>query len=135
MHSAGQSPVTPTQSLDAFGWSLDVPTALLFVMLALIVVLLWRADLGPRWAEAFQDDGGKVSALRLSIFIAIAVSSWHLIYVTMNVIKTGADLNELYPFYATFLGVWSGAKVAEKALDAILAKFGVRPIAAQQPAP
>lgn len=114
-------------AIEAFGWSLDIPTALLIVMFALIITILWRASLGERWAEAFQDDSGKVSALRLAIFIAIGVSSWHLLYVTMNVVKKGDDLEQLYPFYATYLAVWSGAKVAEKALDAILAKFGVKP--------
>lgn len=113
--------------MDIFGYTIDVPTALLLVMFALIVVILWRADLKARWSEAFEDDSRKVSALRLSIFVAIGVSSWHLLYVTMNVVKVSGDLSELYPFYATYLCVWSGAKVAEKALDAILAKFGVKP--------
>lgn len=121
-----------TMSLDAFGWSLDVPTALLVVMLVLIVVVMWRADLGKRWAEAFQDESGKVSALRLSIFIAVAASTWHLLYVSMNVVKASGDLGELYPFYATYLCVWSGAPVASKALDAILAKFGIKPPMNQQ---
>lgn len=113
--------------MEMFGFVIDAPAASLLAMLAITVYVLFAAQSRGDfdWGEALRDDNKKVSALRLAIFAAIAVSSWLLIFVSMNVIKSGADLAELFPFYMAYLGVWSGAKVAEKALDAILAKFGV----------
>lgn len=109
------------------GYSLDVPAASLLMMGLGLFWLMLSASRRPDafWSTAFKDDTGKVSWMRLAMLVALGVSSWHLIYVTMNVVKDGKDLAELYPFYATFLLVWSGAKVAEKAIDAVLAKFGI----------
>lgn len=111
--------------MELWGYEIDIPTALLLVMFALIGFVLWSARLGPRWGEALSDDGGKVSALRLAVFVALAVSSWQLIYVTITVVHRPDDVAAVYSTLATYVCVWSGAKVAEKALDAILAKFGV----------
>jgi hypothetical protein len=113
--------------MQIFGYTIDAPAASLLAMLAITIYVLFAAQRRGDfdWGQALKDDNGKVSALRLAIFAAIAVSSWLLIFVSMNVIKSGQDLEQLYPFYATYLAIWSGAKVAEKALDAILAKFGV----------
>jgi predicted metal-binding membrane protein len=44
-------------------------------------------------------------------------------YVSLNVIKNGDDMQALFPFFATYLAVWSGAKVVEKLLDLLIAKF------------
>lgn len=113
--------------MEVFGFTLDLPFLSLVAMLAITVYIIFAAQRRDDfdWGQALRDDNGKVSALRLGIFAAIAVSSWLLIYVTMNVIKKGDDLEQLFPFYAAYLGIWSGAKVAEKAIDAVLAKFGV----------
>lgn len=101
---------------------------------ALVLGLLWvltvirNAQVGGfSWKRAMQDDNQKESVFRFGILVALVVSSWQLIYVTVNVIKTGADLEQLFPYYMAYLAVWSGAKVVEKMLDVLLLKFGGKP--------
>lgn len=115
--------------MNVFGYTIDAPALSLLVgsLITLYVVFAAQRRNNFDWGNALRDDSGKESALRLAIFVSIVVTSWLLIFISMNVIKDGKDLEQLYPFFVTYLAVWSGAKVAEKALDAILAKFGVKP--------
>lgn len=117
--------------MNVFGYNIDAPALSLFFgsLITLYVVFAAQRRNNFDWGNALRDDSGKESALRLAIFVSIVVTSWLLIFISMNVIKDGKDLEQLYPFFVTYLAVWSGAKVAEKALDAILAKFGVKPAA------
>ena len=98
---------------------------------ALVLGLLWillvirNAQAGGfSWKRAMQDDNSKESVLRFGIIVALVISSWFLVYVTMNVIKATADLEQLFPYYMAYLAVWSGAKVVEKLLDVLILKFG-----------
>ena len=101
---------------------------------ALVLGLLWillvirsaQAE-GFKWSRAMQDDNGKESSLRFGIIVAVVVSSWFLVYVTMNVLKASGDLEALFPYYMAYLAVWSGAKVVEKLLDVLILKFGGKP--------
>lgn len=117
--------------MEIFGFVIDAPAASLIVMALGIAVFTVQAHRHPDsfWASAFKEESGKVTFTRLAMLVALAVSTWHLIFVTMNVIKDGKDLQELFPFYTVYLALWSGVKAAEKALDAIIAiisaKFGV----------
>lgn len=119
--------------MNLLGYEIDTPAVTLLVMGAGLIWLMFSASRKPDsfWASAFKDDNGKVSWMRVAMLVALATMTWHLIFVTMNVVKDGKDLEELFPFYVTYSCIWSGAKVAEKAIDAILAKFGV--IKPQQP--
>ena len=113
--------------MELFGFSIDAPAVSLLVMGVGLIYLMWSVAQKPQsfWAQAFVDDNAKPSWMRVAMIVALLATTWHLIYVTMNVIKDGKDLEQLLPFYGVYLLVWSGAKVAEKAIDAILAKFGV----------
>jgi hypothetical protein len=113
--------------MDVFGYTIDAPAASLLAMFAIGVYVLFaaqrRADFD--WGQALKDDGGKVSALRLAIFVAIAVSSWLIIFVTMNVIKDGKDLAELFPFYMAYLGDLVRHQGRGEGDRRVLAKFGI----------
>lgn len=122
------NPVQP--AVDLGGWSFDVATGLLIVMFALIVAIVWMAKLGPRWAESFQDDSGKVSLFRLAVLIALAVTSWQVMSITLRV---EPSIDTLEYLAALYMCVWSGAKIVEKVLDIVLIKFGVKPAAPPPP--
>lgn len=121
-----------TNSIEVGGWSFDVPTMLLIIMFALILWIMLRAHRsGLNWAEAFKDDSGKPSFLRLAVLIALSITGWQIMSLTLRVQPTVDLLERLTEF---FIVVFSGAKIAEKALDVILAKFGLRPAPPAPPA-
>ena len=108
----------------------DIAGAALILGLLWILLVIREARTGGfSWKRAMQDDNGKESALRFGIIVALVISSWFLVYVTMNVVKVGADLEQLFPYYMAYLAVWSGAKVVEKLLDVLILKFGGKPVA------
>lgn len=109
--------------------------ALVLGLLWILLVIRSAEKGGFSWKRAMQDDStgegqagqGKESVLRFAVLVALVTSSWLLIYVTINVIKNGADLEQLFPYYVAYLCVWSGAKVVEKLLDVLILKFGGKP--------
>ena len=72
------------------------------------------------FSEMLRGDTGKPSAFRLAIFVSLAVSTWVVMYI---VLKSGAIDPWIYTIY---LAIWSGAKVAESAIDAYAASKGVQ---------
>ena len=106
----------------------DFPAIVLLLLLLLLVFIAAkaqeRADFD--WGQAFQDENGKVSALRVAVFVANIVSSWVLIAVTMKTIIVADDLKNLYPVYGIYLICWVLPKLAEKALDIIMFKLGIK---------
>lgn len=106
---------------------------------ALVLGLLWILRViqsaqagGFSWKRAMQDDSTppKESAVRFGIIVSLVVSSWFLVYITMNLIKTGDDLDKLFPYYIAYLIVWPGTKATEKLIDVLILKFGGKPAAA-----
>ena len=100
---------------------------------ALVLGLLWILRViqsaqagGFSWKRAMQDDSTppKESAVRFGIIVSLVISSWFLVYITMNVIKTGTDLEGLFPYYIAYLIVWPGTKATEKLIDVLILKFG-----------
>jgi len=65
-----------------------------------------------QFEDMLRDDAGKPSAFRLAIFVSLAVSTWVIMYI---VLKT--NTLDTWMFVA-YLAIWSGAKVAETALNA-----------------
>jgi hypothetical protein len=64
-----------------------------------------------------RDDAGKPSAFRLAIFVSLAVSTWVIMYIVLK-------SNTLDPWiFLSYLGIWSGAKVAETAINAYAGKI------------
>lgn len=102
--------------------NIDVSSWVLFVLLAFpafVMMIAWRqADF--KFAAMLTDDAGKPSATRLAVFVCIAGSTWALIRVMVG----SPDLDKAFPYFACYMAVWSGAKVAEKALDVLLVRFG-----------
>jgi hypothetical protein len=78
--------------------------------------VLWKVQKdknnGFSFEEMLKDDSGKPSAFRLAIFVSLAVSTWVIMYI---VLKTNTI--DVW-MYMTYLGVWSGAKIAETAINA-----------------
>lgn len=85
-------------------------TADIMLVLLLLVAtwVVWRAQQRQDFdfAEMLQDDSHKASALRLGVLGSFAISSWIVLHDTLA--GTISDWQ-----FGTYLGVWSGAKVAE----------------------
>jgi hypothetical protein len=103
---------------------MDISVLLLVALLAMAVYVMREAQKpGNYWGGIFDDDNNKRSALRVAVLICVAVSSAVLMYLTVNTVKGGDDLHNLFPYYIAFLAVWSGAKVVEKLIDLLVARF------------
>jgi hypothetical protein len=66
------------------------------------------------FADMLRDDGGKPSAFRLGIFICLAISSWAVMYLVIQNKAIDVWVIVLYML------IWSGAKIADKIVDAYL---------------
>jgi hypothetical protein len=105
----------------------------LLALLAAAMYVMWQAQRKADfdWADMLRDDAGKPSAFRLAIFVSLGVSSWLLIYVTMKIVGTSSTwveaLNALFPWYAIYILVFSGAKIAERLVEIAAVKIGVVP--------
>ena len=98
---------------------IDVPAAVLAVVLLGGVWICYKAQQREDFdfADMLRDDAGKPSALRLGVIVAIAMSSWALAYDTIN----GNELD--IQVFVAYLVIWSGAKIAEKLIDIVAAKW------------
>lgn len=113
--------MTNHTSIDSFGsWvvqNIDFPAVILIVLLLLGLWVLWRTQRDPNNDFAFEDmlrdTDGKPSAYRLAVFVCLAVSTWAVMY--MAIATSGKMDTWIFAWYIT---VWSGAKVAEKGIDA-----------------
>lgn len=110
---------------------LDIATSILFLLLFLGGWVLWKVQRDPHngfcFEDMLRDDEGKPSAFRLAIFVSLAVSTWVLMYI---VLKT----NTLDTWmFVTYLGIWSGAKVAETAINAYAGNKTVVPAKRNNP--
>lgn len=101
-----------------------------FVLLALMGTGAWvawksqqRSDFD--FAEMLRDPvTHKASSNRLAMFVSLALSSWFLVYATLN--ATLSPFREiLFNVFLSFVGIWSGAKIIEKAIDVYAAVKGV----------
>lgn len=112
-------------AIEVGGWALDVPTALLLVMFMLLFWIVWRAERqGLNWADGFRDDSLKTSFLRLAVLVALMISAWQVMSLTLRV-QPSLDLVERLSEF--FIVVWSGTKIVEKIVDVLAVKFGVKP--------
>lgn len=104
------------------GLVFDIPAIVLIALLILGAFVMYKAQQQSdfNFASMLTDDSGKPSAMRLAVFVCIATSTWVLIKVTMGC----ADPKETFNFFVAYVAIWSGAKIVEKLLDVLLAKFG-----------
>lgn len=96
--------------------TLDIATAVMLAVMFLGAWILWKVQRDPNndfnFEDMLRDDAGKPSSFRLAVFISLAVSTWVMMYI---VLKTNAIDSWIFVAY---LSIWSGAKVAETALQA-----------------
>ena len=100
----------------------DIPTLVLIALLVMgaIVMYLAQRQSDFNFADMLKDDNGKPSAMRLAVFVCLALSSWGLIKLTM----TYQDLDKIFNYYVVYISIWSGAKIVEKTIDLLITKFG-----------
>jgi archaellum biogenesis protein FlaJ (TadC family) len=113
--------VTATDFLKSL--TISTPSVVLFGILLFAVYVAFKAQKRDDFdfADMLRDETGKPSALRTSIFVSLAITSWVLVYI---VIEKRVSDSTLFNLFAIYIAVWSGAKVAEKAIDAWAARGG-----------
>lgn len=100
---------------------IDIPAVVLLILLGAFWSIVKASQARPDFdfSNMLKDDAGKESAMRLGIFVSLAISSWVVIYDTIH--NKAGDSNTLL----IYMAVWSGAKVAEKLVDALSNKWTV----------
>lgn len=95
----------------------DFPAIVLLLLLYMAGWVMYKTQQNPtngfKFEDMLRDDKGKPSASRLAMFASLAASTWVIMYI---VIVTKGMLDPW--MFAGYIGVWSGAKVVEKAIDA-----------------
>ena len=106
----------------------DFPTAVLSFMLVGIAYAMSQAQKKPGfdWGDGFRDANGKVSYTHAAVPIALALSSWVLLYVTINGIKStfsGQEMSQvlqsLLYWYIAYMVVWAGTKTVDKLVELV----------------
>lgn len=99
----------------------DFPALVLVIILVLGGWILWKTQRDPGnkfdFTDMLRDEGGKPSAYRLAIFVCLAVSTWVIMYATIA--TKGAIDTWIFVWY---IAIWSGAKVAEKGIEAYVGR-------------
>lgn len=95
---------------------IDLPAIILLLIVFMGGYVLYKTQASTTnhfdFADMLRDDKNKPSALRLGIFVCMAISSWAIMYLIVST-KT-IDTWVL----VAYMAIWSGAKVAEKLVDA-----------------
>lgn len=122
---------TLSNMLDGF----DAAAAVLLAMIVMGGYVMYKAQQQSDfdWADMLRDDNHKPSAFRLAIFVSLAVASWILIYVTLKLVAQvtvswAATLDILFKWYALYILVYSGAKIAERLVELAYAKLVGKPM-------
>lgn len=95
----------------------DFPALILLIILALGGWVLWKTQKNPDndfdFSDMLRDEFNKPSAFRLAIFVCLGVSTWAIMYMLVN----NKGKIDAWIFIA-YMAIWSGAKVADKLVDA-----------------
>lgn len=106
-----------------FNMNLDFPALILLLIFLLGLYVLWKtqkAKNGFDFSDMLRDDSGKPSSSRLAVFVCLGVSTWAIMYMLV----TNKGIIDTWIFVA-YIAIWSGAKVAEKGIEAYLEKRGL----------
>lgn len=99
---------------------IDVATAVMVLIFLMGAFVLYRVQQDKNndfnFEDMLRDEQNKPSAFRLAIFVSLAVSTWVIMYITL---KTNALDTWMF---LSYLAIWSGAKIAETALNAYSGK-------------
>lgn len=97
--------------------NIDFPAVILMLILVLGLWVVHKTQANPNnnfdFTDMLRDEKGKPSTYRLAIFVCLAVSTWAVMYMA---IATEGKLDTW--IFAWYITVWSGAKVAEKGIEA-----------------
>lgn len=98
---------------------LDFPATVLLLVFLLGLYVLWKTHrrLDFDFSEMLRDEAGKPSSSRLAVFVCLAVSTWAIMYMLV----TRKGLIDTW-IYISYVAIWSGAKVAERGIDAYLTR-------------
>lgn len=106
-------PEAASALLAAFTFKEFFPAFVLLVLLCLIPYILGRAQRVPGFdlSNMLKDENGKESSLRLAIVVALAITSWVVVYQTMAGTLTDQGL-------LTYSLTWSGSLALLKLAEA-----------------
>lgn len=98
---------------------IDIPAVVLGMMLFASWFMIRSAQKRTDFdfGNMLKDECGRESAIRVAQLVALAFSSWFVMYDTIHNKMGDPTILLIY------LGVWSGAKVADKLADALIAKW------------
>ncbi len=96
---------------------LTIPNLLLSSLLGLAVWVLFSASRSVRFdpVDMLLDERGKASSSRLAVFVALAVSTFIMVYFTTN---KGVDDETLLYMFGAYIMTWAGSKTLEKGVEA-----------------
>lgn len=101
----------------------SAPGLALIVLFVGAGLVMFEAQKRPDFdtGNFLKNEAGKESVANLGALIAIVLSGWCLIYLVTKV--TDFDADTFVTIYTLHLAVWSGTKVAEKLVDAVVARW------------
>lgn len=126
----------------SFDVTVDFPAIILILILFLGMYVLWRTQRANNdfdFSDMLREDSGKPSSARMAVFVCLAVSTWGFMYILITN-KGQIDTT----LFVAYIAIWSGAKVAERGIDAYLNRSSappavvtpvVKPKAAAKPTP
>lgn len=105
--------------------NIDLPAAVLLLVFFMLVYVMYKTQSSDKnnfdFADMLRDElSNKPSSSRLAMFVCLGISTWGIMYILIT--KRGEIDTWLFIAY---VGIWSGAKVAEKGMDMFLASKGV----------
>lgn len=104
-----------------FKANINFPAVILLVLLGFAFWAFRKAHNAPGNSfdlkDLFKDDQGRVSSMRFSLLVAMAISSWAIMVMVLN--------NQLDPTaFIGYIAFWSGSAVASKFVEAYQAVKG-----------
>jgi hypothetical protein len=99
--------------MDPLGATLAV-----LLLMGLWVMIKAQARDDFDWADLLRDSAGKGSVARLGALVAVIITSWAVVAVVLRTAWTPSEALIVVVGYAL---IWSGTKVAERAIDLALA--------------
>lgn len=95
--------------------TIDIATIVLMGIMGMGLWVLWKVQRNDNdfdFKDMLRDENGKPSAFRLAVFVALAVSTWIIMYIVLNTKSLDTWM------YVSYLAIWSGSKIAESAVQA-----------------
>ena len=69
------------------------------------------------YAQFFRDSTGKLSMGSQISFLCFFVMAWSLLYATMNLLKSSADIDAMFQWYVYFGLIFAGTPMVSKLID------------------